>query len=134
MKTKYVLVVALIVAACCFSTTASAQTNLNALMKKCETMNDVNMDVVQQRNPKTKKISQIIKTVMIKNNKALIDDFLKAFQADKNDAIQAIESKRNGRIMPSYYQFNVGGVDVSYSLTVKDDGNSGTVSFIQNGE
>lgn len=134
MKTKYLLVIALIMAAGCFSTTVSAQSNLNALMKKCETMNDVNMDVVQQRNPKTKKISQIIKTVMIKNNKTLVDDFLKAFQTDKNDATQAIESKRNGRMMPSFYQFTTGGVDISYSITVKDDGNSATVSYIQNGE
>jgi len=135
MKLKNVLAILTIVTASCFSATVSAQEHLNALMKKCETMDDVSLDVVQQRSSTTKKISQIIKTVMIKNNKALVDDFLKAFQADKENAIQAIESKKaGGKMVPSFYQFGGKGDSVSYSFDLSKDGNGATVTLIQKGE
>lgn len=134
MKAKNIPAVALIVIASCFSATVSAQNNLNALMKKCESMDDVSLNVIQERNPATKKISQIIKTVKITNKKALVDEFLKAFQADKDEAIQAIESKKNGKMMPSYYQFSDKGKQTSYTFKASDDGTAASVTFIQNGE
>ena len=124
----------IVLAAGSFTITASAQDTLNALMNKCESMDDVNMDVIQQRNPSTKKLTQVIKSVSIKNNKALIDDFLKAFEADKNEAIQAIYSKKNGKMVPSYFQFKTGSKNVSYSFSMKNNGADASIDMIQNGE
>ena len=134
MKTKRTVVMVAVILAGFFSTHALAQQNLDALMKKCESMDNVDMDVVQQRNPSTKKITQVIKNINIKNNKALVDDFLKAFQADRENAIQAIDSKKDGKMVPSYYQFQIGKKNVSYSITVNKEGVNASVAMIQNGE
>lgn len=128
------LAVALIVIAGCFSATVSAQENLNALMKKCEAMDDVSLNVVQQRDPTTKKTTQVIRTVKFTNKKALVDDFLKAFQTDKNEAVQAIESKKHGKMVPSYYQFIDKNKQVSYSFKISEDGTGASITYIQNGE
>lgn len=128
------LAIVLIVIAGCFSATVSAQENLNALMKKCEAMDDVSLNVVQQRDPKTKKINQIIRTVKFSNKKALVDDFLKAFQTDKNEAVQAIESKKYGKMVPSYYQFIENSKQISYSFRMSEDGTGASITYIQNGE
>lgn len=134
MKTKSILTLLLIVTACCFSSNVWAQEKLNALMKRCESMDNVDISVVQQRNPTTRKISQIITTAKFSNNKALVDEFLSAFESDKNDAIQIIDKKKDGRMVPSYYQFNVGSKSVAYTITVKNDGTDASVTMIQNGE
>lgn len=134
MKTKNLLTIILIVTASSFAATVSAQENLNSLMVKCETMDDVGMDVIQQRSSTTKKITQIIKTVSFTNNKALVDDFLKAFQADKDNTTQAIEKKQNGKMIPSFYQFSDKGKNISYSFSLSKDGTGGQVTLIQKGE
>ena len=40
-----------------------AQENLNALMKKCENMDTIDMNVIYNKNRETKKTEKIIKTV-----------------------------------------------------------------------
>ena len=134
MKTKKTVVMILVLMAGFFSTQVLAQENIDALMKKCESMDNVDMDVVQQRDPSTKKLAQVIRNVNIKNNKALVDDFLKAFLADRENAIQAIDSKKGGKMIPSYYQFQIGKKNVAYSISISNEGANASIAMIQNGE
>lgn len=95
-----------------------AQTNLNALMKKCESMEKVNVDMLYDKDRKTKKpVKEVIKiTFSIKDNPKLLDEFLDAFRKDKEAAYKVMESKTNGKVVPSFYRFVVGTSDISFLL------------------
>jgi len=114
-----------------FINTVSAQDNLKALMIKCENMDDVSISIVHQRDRETKETKQIVKSFSFTNNKALADEFLNAMQKDKDEAIQAIETKHKGKVIPSYYQFADGDYDVAYSISVSNNGADASISVIQ---
>lgn len=117
MKTKHVFLVVLMLLAGSFSVNMMAQDNLRALVKKCETLDEVDMNIVRQRNNNLK-MTQVITSLTIKNNPALVKEFLEAFKKDEPSATQAIENKKNGKLQPSYYQFN----GVSFSFSQSDEG------------
>lgn len=125
MKTKNILTVGLIAIMSCFSSGAFAQEKIAAFIKKCESMDNVGMDVIQRRDPATKKLTQEIITIKISNNKPLIDELLNAFAADKENSSQAIDTKKNGKLVPSFYNFK----DVSYSVEIRSDKNA-TITVI----
>lgn len=132
MKLKVLFLIPVFCLIAGFMNTVSAQDNLKALLLKCESMDDVSINIVHQRDRETKETTQIVKSFSFKNNKSLVDDFLKAFEKDKDEAIQVIENKKNGKIVPSYYQFADGEYNVAYTINVKDDGTSANISVIQN--
>ncbi len=70
-----------------------AQENLNALMKKCENMDTIDMNVIYNKNRETKKTEKIIKTVTFSNNQKLLDEFVTAFEKDKDAAYKIIDDK-----------------------------------------
>jgi lipopolysaccharide export LptBFGC system permease protein LptF len=108
-----------------FTLNASAQTHIEALVKKCESMESVDMNVIRNRNRETKKLERSITTVIIKDNEALVNEFIAAFKADEGDVIQVIENKSSGKLMPSQYIFE----GVHYHFFMKDKANA-TVSEI----
>jgi hypothetical protein len=116
-----------------FSSCATAQDNLNALVKKCESMESVDMNIVYQKDKETKKTQQVIKSLTIENNKDLVTKFLEAFKKDKEKAYTVIENKQNGKIVPSFYRFSTGNTDISYSFSLDDDANA-SVSVIERPE
>lgn len=122
MKTKHVFIVALLLLIGNFSFELMAQETLKALFKKCETLDNVDMNIVRQRNPETKAVSQVITSVTIKDNPTLVKEFEEAFRKDEPNATQVIENKKNGKLRPSFYQF--GRVSFSYS-----ESSSGKVSI-----
>jgi hypothetical protein len=126
MKTKSVFVAVLLIVMGSFSMKIGAQENLAAMVKKCETMESVDMNVVRQRNPQTKKTESIITSITIKSNPTLVNDFLTAFQKDESKAYQVVERKQGGKIIPSFYQF----AGVSYSFSMQGEGNA-TVTEIR---
>lgn len=135
MKAKSFLFVAFFFIFAAFSNHVVAQENLNALIKKCETMDDVDISIVHQRDRKTMKTTQIIKSVSIKNKKSLVDDFIKAFELDRDKAYQAIDNKKKGRMLPSFYQFSDGSRSISYSFSVSGtNGENASISVIQKGD
>jgi site-specific DNA-adenine methylase len=87
-----------------FSMKLSAQENLNALVKKCETMESVFINVVRTKNPQTKKIEKEIISINICKNPTLINEFVAAFKKDEEKATKVIESKNGGRTISLLYE------------------------------
>jgi len=127
MKTKNLFIIILLLIVGGISMEISAQANLEAVVKKCESLESVNMTIVKNRNPNTKKMSNVITSISIKSDPALVNEFLEAFKKDEPNATQVIDSKKNGKIIPEYYSFG----EISYSFSMKENGNA-SVSIIDN--
>lgn len=130
MKTKWTTKLLALAFALAIGPQLFSQTNLNNLLKQCETKTTVDMNVVMDRNRETGEISRIVKNVTINNDKRLVDDFLSAFSRDKDKADKIIENIRGGRTIPSLYQFRDGEKRISYSFSLTDDSNA-NVTYIE---
>jgi len=130
MKTKWAITLLALILTLGISPQLFSQTNLNNLLKQCETKNTVDMNVVMDRNRETGEISRIVRNVTINNDKRLVDDFLAAFSRDKDKADKIIENIRGGRTIPSMYQFSDGEKRISYTFSLSDDSNA-TVTYIE---
>ncbi len=117
MKTVKMLLVAMLFIIGSLTNESAAQNTLRALMKKCETIDNIDVNVVRQKNKETLKVTQIITTVQIPASDKMVDEFIAAFEKDEPSAYQVISSKKNGRIVPQYYKFN----NVSFSFSYKTD-------------
>lgn len=122
MKTKKTILLAALLLLGSICGVSQAQENLNALMKKCETMDKIDMNVIYNKNRETKKTEKIIKTVSFSNNEKLLNEFVAAFEKDKDAAYKIIDQKSKGKLLPSFYRFSNGKTDINYSLSVSDDG------------
>lgn len=130
MKAKKTILLCVVLLVGCMTEGLKAQENLNALMKKCENMETIDMNVIYNKDRKTKKTEKIIKTVSFSNNPKLLDEFIAAFEKDKEAAYKIIDDKKSGKLLPSYYRFENGNNNISYSLSVTKSGNV-TVSKIE---
>lgn len=135
MKTKHA-VTALVWLIAGLTTGASAQTTLKALVKKCETTESVKMNIITERDKNTKKLTKSIITVTIRNDEALVNQFIEAFRKDAGEATMAIEDLESGRMIPTFYRFEGEGGEVSYTLNIRKRGENqeqvATVSVIEN--
>ena len=88
MKTRNLILTAVLLMAGSWAGDLLAQTNLNALMKKCESKDKVNVEVIYDKYRKTKKpVKEVITiTFSTKDNPKLLDEFINAFQKDKEAA------------------------------------------------
>ena len=93
-------------------------------------MDTIDMNVIYNKNRETKKTEKIIKTVTFSNNQKLLDEFVAAFEKDKDAAYKIIDDKKSGKLLPSFYRFGSGKNDISYSLSVSKSGKI-TVSKIE---
>ncbi len=136
MKTKNLILTAALLMAGSWAGDLLAQTNLNALMKKCESMEKVNVDVIYDKDRKTKKPVKEVITITFsrKDNPKLLDEFLDAFRKDKEAAYKVMESKIDGKVMPSFYRFAIGTSDISFSLEDLNKKFKGNEYMLQNGE
>lgn len=125
MKTKQLIAVLVLFIAGGFSMDLSAQETLKALVVKCENMENVNVNIVRNKDKETKKVSRVITSISFSNNDALVKEILAAFNRDKDVADQEIENRSNGRVNNLFYRFG----STSYSFS--EDGNgSGSLSVI----
>ncbi|MDR2042431.1 MAG: DUF5024 domain-containing protein [Tannerella sp.] len=108
----------------------AAQETIDALVKKCESLNDVNVSIMRNRDPETKEITKSIVTIVIpaQSNQALIDGFVAAFQKEKENAEQEIENRKDGKMVNLFYRFK----KKTYSLTIDHDEKNVVVSIIEN--
>ncbi|HCO66216.1 MAG TPA: hypothetical protein DIT04_00410 [Dysgonomonas sp.] len=118
MKTKILLIILLFIAT--FSTDIFAQQHIQAVIKKTESIESVEMTVVRRRNSETKQLERVITTINIKSNPSLINEFIDAFKKDEANATQAIDKKKNGRMIPEFYRFG----NFSYSFSIKNNGDA----------
>lgn len=136
MKTKSCILSAVLLIAGAWAGDLLAQEHLNALIKKCETMDKVNIEVLSNKNRKTKKLEKEVITIRFsqKENPNLLNEFVKAFQQDKEAAYKVIDSKVNGKVIPTYYRFAVGTSDITYSIDDLDKKFNGNSYMLRNGE
>jgi hypothetical protein len=128
MKTRHLIAAAILLITGSLSADLSAQETLKALVKKCESMDNVNTSVVRNRNKQTKKLEKEIISLNFSNNQALVNEFIAAFEKDKLMADKEIEGTNNGR-KTLFYRFG----DTSYSFSQLNEG-SASVSVIQKDE
>jgi len=93
-----------------------AQDNLSAMVKKCETIPSVNMNVVREKDPETNKLVIKVISITINDNQALVDEFLAAFKKDEDKVNQMVENKLEGEIS-LLYEFEKVSFSISYGKT-----------------
>lgn len=128
MKTKSVIaVILLIIGGFCLD--VSAQQNIQAVVKKCETMDAVEISVIRKRNENTKQLEKEITTISISSNPALVDEFIAAFRQDESNATHVIDAKVKGKLVPQFYRFG----KAFYSFSMDGEGNA-SVTIIEKNE
>jgi len=125
MKTK-VWIMALLLIVSGFSMKLVAQENLNALVKKCETMPSVNMNIIRKKNTETKKLETKLINITINENPALVTEFLDAFKKDEANVLQSIEDKGAGKTNSLFYRFE----NVTYSFSPGENEGCATISVM----
>ncbi|MDR1203802.1 MAG: DUF5024 domain-containing protein [Tannerellaceae bacterium] len=129
MKTRNLIAVAILLITGSLATDLFAQETLKALVKKCENMENVSVNVVRNRNKETREMQRAITNISFNSNQALVNEFIAAFDKDKEMADQEIENKSNGKITNIFYRFG----DVSYSFTQGDNGGA-SISVMENND
>jgi len=95
----------------------SAQEALRAIVKKCETMDNIECNIVKARDEKTKKVTRYIVSFKFSENEALKKEILAAFEKDKETANRENMRKKDGLINITYF-FSNG----HYSFKEDEDG------------
>lgn len=119
MKTKKIILSMALLIAGASAGELVAQEHLNALMKKCESLDNVSVEVIYNKDPKTKKPEKNVVSVTFyrQENAKLLNDFLDAFKKDREAAYRVMEKKLNGKVTPSMYRFSgAGDTDITYTV------------------
>lgn len=125
MKANYLVLIVLLCLGS-MATEVRAQENIKALMQKCESMEDVQMSRI--RNKSGGGTEKVILSLSFKNNPQLLNAFAEACKKDEENASQIIESKVNGKLVPTFYKFG----KASFSLSIDKEGTGASVSWIEN--
>lgn len=139
MNAKSKLLVGMMLLLGCFSTAANAQESatIKALLKKCETMESVDISTIRQRGRDSKETKETI-NVNIKSNPALVKEFQDAFQeayqndfqkSKENVASTEVIQRKGGKIVSLVYKME----NISYHFSIRDDGNA-SVTIIKGAE
>jgi len=113
-KNVWIMTLLLIVSG--FSVKLTAQENLDALVKKCATMESVDVDIMGSRNPETQKMEKKVIGISFCKNPTLLNEFVAAFKKDEEKAISMDERQRGGQIFNLLYKFE----HVTYFLSQND--------------
>lgn len=127
MKTKSV-VIALLLSMGGFVANVSAQKALDALAKKCKTVESVDMDVIRNKD-KNKKEQRSVVRIRIKDNETLVNEFIAAFKKDEEFAIWVSKQMKSGSSTSYKLRFEDGGF---YNMDLQDKANA-SVSIMSNG-
>ena len=91
---KYMLTMVLV---CMGAMPLLAQKNIDKLVKELENRDDVSINSVTKRDPKTRKISRVVKTFSLKVDNKIVKELIDAFEKDEEFAITAIKDMPKGR-------------------------------------
>ena len=98
MKTRNILKNMLtMVLVCMGAMPLMAQKNIDKLVKELENRDDVSINSVTKRDPKTRKISRVVKTFSLKVDNKIVKELIDAFEKDEEYAITAIKDMPKGR-------------------------------------
>lgn len=124
MKMRNLFIAAMLLLAGSLTTEMMAQDAVTALVKKCESMKDVQIQKARSRDKDTKEVTRDITTIVISSNPSLVNDFISAFNKDRNNALEEAESLSEGKVSNLFLRFEKS----SCSLT-QTDGGSAVVSL-----
>jgi hypothetical protein len=86
---------------------SAAQESIDALVKKCDSLENVEINIVRNRHPETKELTRSIVNITIPaSNQALIDDFLAAFHKEREQAKTEMENRNAGKTVSLFYRFD----------------------------
>ena len=122
MKTNRLFITVVLIITGSFFMNISAQEALKAIVEKCESIDNVTVSIVRDRNKETKKVTRVITSINFKDNEALKKEILSAFEKDRDMADQEIENRQSGRISHMFFRFG----QSNYTFTESEDG---TFSF-----
>jgi hypothetical protein len=133
MKTKSRILIAIALFAGFTAENLNAQEAVKALIKKCETMETVDINTIRSRDPETKELLRSIVSINVRSNPSLVKDFQNAFQADyqnaeksKGAADREVITRRGGKIVNLMYTYG----NTSYNFSVTDESNA-TISVVE---
>ena len=139
MKTNRLFITAAIIIAGSFFVNISAQDALKAIAKKCETMENIDISVVRNRNKETKKVDQYIMSITFEKNESLKKEIIAAFDKDRVNADQEIEDRKDGRVRNMMLRFGSSHYSISenpngrITFSVNEDSGSKDGVFFHNG-
>lgn len=107
MKKRNAWIAGMLLLAGSFSFDLMAQESLDALIKKCETIETIDINIVRNKDPKTKTKTRSIVNITIpaRTNQTLIDEFVAAFKKEKDNTVREIENRKGGKVVNLHYQF-----------------------------
>ncbi|MDL2265198.1 DUF5024 domain-containing protein [Parabacteroides sp. OttesenSCG-928-G07] len=126
MKTRHLFLAILLLFAGSMFTEMQAQSNIKALMKKCETMDNVDVTRIQNRTTGGK--GTIITNIKFTNNRELLNEFIEALKKDDTEATYITESKVNGKMIPTFYRFK----NATYFIKIDESENGASISLNEN--
>jgi len=120
MKKKDILKCFLIFGFLFFSGHLSAQENLLNWIKECEKDKYVDMTVIDNKFPESKKPDSYIVKITLKDKPQLVDLMKKAYESDKINAVSVIDKRVNGVMFPNRCIFAKTETDKTITETVFD--------------
>jgi|GEM_PF-2331382 len=120
MKKKDILKCFLLFGFLFFSGHMSAQENLQNWIKECEKDKFVDMTVIDNKLPDTKKPDSYIVKITLKEKPQLVDLIRKAYENDKVNAFSVIDKRVNGVMFPNRCIFAKTEADKTITETVFD--------------
>lgn len=103
-----------------FSGYASGQENLIRWIKECEKDNTVDMTVIENKFPDTKRPDRYVVKITLKEKPQLQELMYVAYGKDKPDANSAIDKRVNGVMVPERCEFSKSETDKTVTQTVFD--------------
>jgi hypothetical protein len=114
------------------TTEAGAQEAVKALLKKCESMENLDINIIRSRDKETGEVRNSVTSIRIESNPALVKEFQDAFQSDyqKNNEVadQELITRRGGKIVNLMLRY--GNIHYQFSVDEKKDGDA-SVSVIE---
>lgn len=78
------------------TTSVMAQKNIDKLLDEIEKRNDASVNSVTKRDPKTRKITSVVKSFTLKDDQ-IAERLIEAFEKDEEYTVTAIKDMPNGR-------------------------------------
>ena len=121
MKIRHLsLCIILLVTGSLFSSQVRAQEALNKILTQLEQSELVDVSVICKRDPDTRKVIKIIKTVTIpagKEGDKMLEKIFQAFEKEKENAIEVINNKKGKKYDSILQKYQKDGMAYMYSLS-----------------
>lgn len=92
------------------------QKNLENWVKKCEKKESIDMTMIVNKDPKSKKETKKMIQIKFKNDESLRKDLVEAFNKDKGNAYKVSMERSGGVTRPGLCSFNMEDYEIRYTF------------------